>query len=207
MRARLFVIVLAVAAATGLVLGAVASGSIGYHKPGEVAASQGAVHLLRQTASYEYNPFADPAAMLDAVDVSVVGKVDHLETAVVKDELDGQGALLVAIKPEEIWKGSPATESGLVYFAVPRPKNLDVATYETALPVGTEVVLFGVMHATATDFSSGDPGVTTYVPVPQGLFIAEPAAELENVWAEDAVSNEWADTNSIAELRNAALSD
>ncbi len=207
MRARLYVTVLSVAAATSLVVGTVISHGSDNHGPGEAAARQGVVYLLRQTASYEYKPFADQAAMLDAVDVSVVGKVDHLETAVVNDELDGQGALLVAIQPEELWKGSPATEAGLVYFAVPRPKNIEADVYRTALPAGTDVVLFGVVHPPATNFSSGDPGVTTYVPVPQGLYIDEPAAGLQNVWAEDLGSDGWPDTATIGELRDAALSD
>jgi hypothetical protein len=170
----------------------------------DATAKPGIVQILRQTASYEYTPYASPRAMRDAVDVAVVGIVEHVAAAVVRDELNGQGALVVALRPTEVWKGVPETRSGLVYFVVPRPNNVGVDVYRTALPKGSRVVMFGVDHAPATDFTTGDPGVTTYVPVPQGLFLYGPAG-LENVWAEEAASGDWAGTGSLAGLRAAVL--
>lgn len=102
--------------------------------------------------------------MLDHSTVAVVGRVHHLQTAIVRDEVDGRGALIVAIDPTEEWKGNAQAADGLVYFAVPRPKNLGLETYEQAMPAGTRIVFFGGIHEPATDFASGDPGVTTYVP-------------------------------------------
>jgi hypothetical protein len=170
----------------------------------DATAKPGIVQILRQTASYEYTPYASPRAMRDAVDVAVVGIVEHVAAAVVRDELNGQGALVVALRPTEVWKGVPETRSGLVYFVVPRPNNVGVDVYRTALPKGSRVVMFGVDHAPATDFTTGDPGVTTYVPVPQGLFLYGPAG-LENVWAEEAASGDWSGTGSLAGLRAAVL--
>jgi hypothetical protein len=154
--------------------------------------------------SYEFAPYAGPAEMLDHSTVAVVGRVHHLQTAIVRDELDGRGALIVAIEPTEEWKGNAQAADGLVYFAVPRPKNLGLEAYEQAVPAGTEVVLFGGIHGPATDFASGDPGVTTYVPNPQGLFFAQRGSGLENVWAEDLM-HEWGDVHDLGSLRNATL--
>lgn len=160
------------------------------------------VQLLRQTMHYEYTPFATPRAMRDAVDVALVGTVEEISLAVVQDELNGQGALIVALRPSEVWKGKPAKRGDLVYFALPRPKNLGLDVYSTALPKGSQVALFGEHHPPATTFTSGDPGVTTYIPVPQGLFLYSPRG-LENVWAEEAPAGEWADTVTLAGLRAA----
>ena len=170
----------------------------------DAAANPGIVQMLRQTVSYEYTPYASPRAMRKAVDVAVVGTVDHIAAAVIRDELDGQGALVIALRPTEIWKGVPETRSGLVYFVVPRPKNVGVDVYRTALPKGSRIAMFGVDHPPATDFATGDPGVTAYVPVPQGLFLYG-SAGLENVWAEEAASGGWVGTGSLAGLRAAVL--
>jgi hypothetical protein len=199
MRMRAFATVACVVLAT-LTAGCASNGA----DSTEAAARPEIVQMLRQTASYEYTPYASPRAMRDAVDVAVVGTVDHVAAAVVRDELNGQGALVVALRPTEVWKGMPETRSGLVYFVVPRPNNRGVGVYRTALPKGSQVAMFGVDHPPATDFTTGDPGVTTYIPVPQGLFLYGPAG-LENVWAEEAVGGDWADTHSLAGLRATVL--
>ncbi|NUT35334.1 MAG: hypothetical protein HOV79_19955 [Hamadaea sp.] len=160
------------------------------------------VQLLRQTMHFEYTPYANPAAMRDAVDVAVLGTVEDITLAVVADELNGQGALVVALRPTEVWKGKPAKRGDLLYFVLPRPKNLGIDVYDTALPTGSQVALFGVDHPPATQFTSGDPGVTTYVPVPQGLFLYGPSG-LENVWSEEAPAGEWAGTRTLDGLRDA----
>ena len=169
------------------------------------AASPGFVEMLRVTSSYSYIPYADPKAMLDGVDVAFVGTVQNLSTAVVADELDGQGALLVGLKPAELWKGTPETKDGLVYISLPRPKNVDLSTYEAAVPIGTEFVVFGLDHPPSTRFATGDPGVTAYVPEPQGLYVADPPSKLINVWADDVTSSEWANIDSVDDLRAAVL--
>lgn len=143
--------------------------------------------------------------MLDGVDLVFVGTVQDLSTAVVADELDGQGALLVGLRPEEVWKGTPETKDGLVYVSLPRPKNVELSTYEAALPAGTEFVFFGVVHPPSTRFATGDPGVTAYVPEAQGLYVAEPPSKLTNVWADDITTSEWASLDSVEDLRRAAL--
>ncbi len=134
----------------------------------------------------------------------VVGRVHHLQAAVVKDEIDGRGALIVAIEPTEHWKGNARAADGLVYFALPRPKNLGTDAYEKAMPAGTEVVLFAGVHGPSTDFISGDPGVTTYVPDPQGLFVAEPGQRIENVWAQET-SQAWGNVDDLDSLRSATI--
>ena len=166
---------------------------------------RGIVHLLRDTTSFRYTPYASPSAMLADVDIVVVGQVDHVATAIVADELDGTGALVVAVRPTEVWKGQPANKSGLIHFAVSRPKNLGLDVYKPALPAGTQVILFGVDHPPSTNFSSGDPGVATYTPVPQGLFLPDKVGELQNVWGQDTIGDEWAGTESLVGLRAAAL--
>src|SRR4029453_8410773 len=128
MRMRAFATVASVVLAT-LTAGCASNGA----DSTEAAARPEIVQMLRQTASYEYTPYASPRAMRDAVDVAVVGTVDHVAAAVVRDELNGQGALVVALRPTEVWKGMPETRSGLVYF-VARPNNIGVGVYRTALP-------------------------------------------------------------------------
>lgn len=172
----------------------------------EVAGARpGFVEMLRLTSSYSYVPYVDPKAMLDGVDVVFVGTVQNLSTAVVADELDGQGALLVGLRPAEMWKGAPETKGGLVYISLPRPKNVELSTYEAALPLGAEFVVFGVDHPPSTRFATGDPGVTAYVPEPQGLYVAEPPSKLTSVWADDITTSAWANVDSVEDLRAAAL--
>ncbi len=192
--------------AVGLLAAALLAGCSSGAREAEVAGTRpDFVQMLRQTSSYSYVPYVDPGAMLDGVDVVFVGTVQDLSTAVVADELDGQGALLVGLRPEEVWKGSPDTKDGLVYVSLPRPKNVELSTYEAALPAGTEFVVFGIVHPPSTRFSSGGPGVTAYVPEAQGLYVAERPSKLTNVWADDITSSEWAGLDSIEDLRKAAL--
>lgn len=183
MRARVLVSTLLAAVIIGFALGLVPVGRDSGAGPPHAAPPTSVTALLRQTSSYEYTPYSGPAEMLAQSAVVVVGRVHHLQAAVVKDEIDGRGALIVAIEPTEHWKGNARAADGLVYFALPRPKNLGTDAYEKAMPAGTEVVLFAGVHGPSTDFISGDPGVTTYVPDPQGLFVAEPGQRIENVWA------------------------
>lgn len=110
----------------------------------------------------------------------------------------------MAIEPTEHWKGNARAADGLVYFALPRPKNLGTDAYEKAMPAGTEVVLFAGVHGPSTDFISGDPGVTTYVPDPQGLFVAEPGQRIENVWAQET-SQAWGNVDDLDSLRSATI--
>lgn len=204
MRTRAYVLVLVTAVVVGVALGLVRGHGESEPAASEAALPKSGLELLRQTMSYEYKPYAGPAEMLDHSAVAVVGRVHHLQTAIVKDKLDGSGALIVAIDPTEEWKGDARAADRLVYFVLPRPKNLGLKTYEQAMPAGTEIVLFGGIHGPSTDFTSGDPGVTTYVPDPQGLFIAQADSTLENVWAEE-LTDELGDVYDLESLRDATL--
>jgi hypothetical protein len=204
MRSRVLVAVLMAAVVVGMALGLAPANRDSDLGVERAAVPNSVTSLLRQTSSYEYTPYSGPAEMLDQSDVAVVGRVHHLQAAVVKDEIDGRGALVVALDPTEEWKGTGRAHDGFVYFALPRPNNLGVGAYRQVMPAGTEVVLFGGVHTPSTDFVSGDPGVTTYVPDPQGLFIAEPGAEIENVWANE-VAQAWGDIGDLDSLRTATL--
>lgn len=204
MRARLLVSLALAAVVVGVVLGLARDVRDGEAAAERAAVPSSAAALLRQTVSYEYTPYSGPAEMLDQSAVAVVGRVHHLQAAVVKDAVDGRGALVVALEPTEQWKGDGRAADGLVYFSLPRPKNLGVGAYQRIMPAGTEVVLFGGVHAPSTDFVSGGPGVTTYVPDPQGLFVGQPGARIENVWAAE-VSRAWGDVDDVASLRRSAL--
>lgn len=204
MRPRLFVSVLVAAVVIGVAFGPVRDGRDSEPGARKAVVPKSLTAILRQTSSYEYTPYAGPAEMLDNSAVAVVGRVHHLQTAIVKDEVDGRGALIVAIDTTERWKGNANAPDGLVYFVLPRPKNLGLETYEQAMPAGTEIVLFGGVHPPSTDFASGDPGVTTYVPDPQGLFVARPGSRIENVWAEE-VTHEWGSVDDLDSLRKATL--
>ncbi len=161
------------------------------------------VSLLQQTTSYSFIAYPDPAAMLQDVDLAVVGAVTSVDAAMVADELDGQGAVIVGLETTEVWKDDPERAKGPVYFWFLRPKEFDIGMYREALPPGTEVILFGWEVADRVKFSSGAPDATIYDAAPQGLYLPVPADGLVNVWGEDIKDADWAGINTVGDLRKA----
>jgi hypothetical protein len=161
------------------------------------------VRLMRQTTSYEYEPYASPRAMLKDVDIALVGTVVSIKSALIADELNGQGAVIIGLQPRKIWKDDTARSGEVVYYYIQRPKNLGAAVYQRGLPAGTEVALFGFDAAKLVKFTQGDPGHTTYTPAPQGFLISGSDRGLVNVWAEGIESSGWKDIRSMADLEAA----
>ncbi|GAA2431556.1 hypothetical protein GCM10010191_51710 [Actinomadura vinacea] len=158
---------------------------------------------MRKTTSFEYEPYASPRAMLKHVDIALVGTVVSVKPALIADELDGQGAVIVGLRPREMWKDAPARSGEVVYYYFDRPKNLAIGVYQRGLPVGTEISLFGFDAAKLVRFAQGDPGHRTYTPVPQGHLISGHDTGLVNVWAEDIASSGWKNIRSVADLKAA----
>ncbi len=161
------------------------------------------VSLLQQTTSYSFIAYPNPAAMLREVDLAVVGTVSSVDAAMIADELDGQGAVIVGLETTEVWKDDPDRTGEIVYYWFHRPKDFDVGMYRAALPLGTEVVLFGFDMNSRTRFSSGAPNATVYDPAPQGLYLPVQGDGLVNVWGEHIEDADWAGIRTVEDLRKA----
>lgn len=172
-------------------------------KAADVHSTSDLVRLMRQTTSFEYDPYATPRAMLKDVDIALVGTVASVRPAIIDDELDGQGAVIVGLQPREIWKDDSGRSGKVVYYYFQRPKNLGISVYQRGLPIGTEVSLFGFDAANLVKFAHGGLGHTTYAPAPQGHLITAGSTGLVNVWAEDAHSDSWKNIHSVADLKAA----
>lgn len=169
----------------------------GVHSTGDL------VRLMRQTTSFEYDPYATPRAMLKDVDIALVGTVVSVRPAIIDDELDGQGAVIVGLQPREIWKDDGGRSGKVVFYYFQRPKNLGISVYQRGLPVGTEVSLFGFDAANLVKFAHGGLGHTTYAPAPQGHLITDGGTGLVNVWAEDHHTDSWKNIRNVADLKAA----
>lgn len=158
--------------------------------------------LLLGCVIYEYEPFAHPSELMASADITVVGDVVSVDSANIGDDLEGQGAAIVGLRPTEWWRDDPDRTGDTVYFALQRPKNFDAEIYRYALPLGTRVVLFGHdMHQT---FTEGDPGATVYDPGPQGLLIDYTFDRSVKVCsAVDVAASEWPEIKSVDDLRAA----
>lgn len=171
--------------------------------PADVRDTGDLVRLMRLTTHYEYEPYASPRAMLKKVDVALVGTVVSVKPALIADELDGQGAIIVGLRPKEIWKDDSGRTGDVVHYYIQRPKNLGADVYRAGLPTGTEVALFGFDAANLAKFSKGDPGGKTYAAAPQGLMIADRDAELINVWGAEGESAPWKKIHTVKDLKAA----
>lgn len=157
------------------------------------------VQMIRSTVSYSYIPYADPTAMLKAVDVAAVGSVVSVEPALIADPMENYGAVLVGLRPIEMWKEDPSRTGDVVYFYFERPTNLEVSPYREGLPIDAEVAFFGFDWTDEVTFAEGDPGGRVYVAAPQGLFVPEGDERLLNVWGDD----HWPEIITIDDLRAA----
>jgi hypothetical protein len=155
---------------------------------------------VRETVHFQFIPFKDPGDMLRRVDVAVVGTVASVDRAAIVDELDGQGAALVAVQPQEVWKRSSAASSGLVYYLLNWPKDDSIDPIKQALPEGSKVVLFGSNIAGRIKLGEGRPGGTVYEPVPEGLWLEAERDGIANVWGEESTSK-WTTISTVEELR------
>lgn len=139
--------------------------------------------------------------MLEAVQLVLVGHVVSVEAAVLKDEFDGQGAIVVGLEPEEVWKSSEKSASSTVtYYMFPRPKNIGVEKYRDGLESSNRVVIFADVSDVA--FLEGGPpkDKRTYETAWQGMFI-EADGRLINV--RESGEEGWPDIDSFEELRTA----
>lgn len=162
------------------------------------------IELLRATVSYAYVPFPSPAAQLVEADVALVGKVVSVEGTLLAAELEPRGAVIVGLRPVDVWKENRAATGEVVYYWFDRPKNLDESIYQEALPIGTPVVMFGV------DSSLSDENLTTkqrivYTPLPQGLYLPTPDGSIENVWGHEEQPLAWRGLTTVALLKAATL--
>lgn len=171
----------------------------------EVHSTTDLVKLLRQTASYNYEPYDSPTAMLNTVDIALVGRVASVDPAMLNGEMEDHGAVVVGLDPTEVWKDDPNQSGEVVHFYFPRPKNVDIELYREGLPTGTQVVLFGTAITDDIEsFAEGDPGGIVYAPDPQGYYIANAEDRLVSIWAEEITTNEhWPNIDSIDDLREA----
>lgn len=163
------------------------------------------VSLIRQTVSYDYEPFATPAALLDDAGISVLGRIDHVDGALVDDGVEETGAVIVALSVDETWKDDPARSSDLVYYLIRRPTNLDVSLYRQALSRGTRVTMFG--YQGVEELTEGDPGDVFYDPAPQGLIIEISPSETINVWGAEVDTAGWSGVDTISDLRAATVGE
>lgn len=163
------------------------------------------VKLLRQTQSFDYDPYPTPTAMLSAVDIALVGTVASVDAAMLNGEGENLGAVVVGLEPTEMWKDDPNRSGDVIHFYFSRPTNLDIELYRDGLPTGTQVVLFaGAVTDDIDSFAEGDPGGIVYGPTPQGYYIANADDRLVNIWADDiTTSGDWPNIDSIADLREA----
>jgi len=161
------------------------------------------VQVMRDTVSYSYVAYENPEEMLKAVDLAAVGTISSIEPAMVADELDGQGAVIVGIRVEEFWKDDPDRVGDTVYFWFLRPKEADIDEYRKSLPVGTELTMFGFDTAGRVKFSSGAPEATVYEPAPQGLWLPGKGTTLVNVWGSETRGPGWRGVDSLRNLRGA----
>lgn len=161
------------------------------------------VDLLRNTVAYSFKPFETVSQMLAAVDVAVIGKIVSVDMAMVGDESEPSGAAIVGIEPTREIKRAFGNAGDIVYYWIDRPANLGQEVYGDALPIGTEVVLFGLEIASTSDtrFLTPAPDLV-FAPVPQGLFLSAPGDPLVNVWGEDGTG--WSGLDSPEEVTRAA---
>lgn len=160
--------------------------------------------LLRNTVSYSYHPYETPNDMLEAADVVISGEIVSVDTALIADDLESAGAVIVGVRPSEEVKRTFGDPGDVVHYWIDRPKNLDAAVYQEALPLGTRVVLFGMETKTSSDTRFVTPVPSTvFTPDPQGLFLAAPGDELVSVWAGG--TGRWPESQSPQELLDEAV--
>ena len=167
----------------------------------EARSTNSVVRLIRDTSSARFEPYSTPTDMLEAVQLVLVGHVVSVEAAVLKDEFDGQGAIVVGLEPEEVWKSSEKSASSTVtYYMFPRPKNIGVEKYRDGLESSNRVVIFADVSDVA--FLEGGPpkDKRTYETAWQGMFI-EADGRLINV--RESGEEGWPDIYSFEELRTA----
>ncbi len=161
------------------------------------------ISLLRKTASYEFDAYSSPRAMLKDVELGAVASVQDLSEGVVADETGGRGVLLVTLQIDNFWKGKEYAPDSLVTLALPRPKNLGAEYYKDSWLSGSRLVVFATASSTSVKFLQRDPGRQTFEVVPQGLFIEVAPNELVSVWEDDEHS--WPESFTFKELRAATL--
>ena len=157
--------------------------------------------VVKSTAHFSYTAYKDPIEMLSKVDIAVVGTIKSVGRIIIDDELNDHGGALVTVEPREVWKRPPGL-TGPVYYLLNWPKASSLDPLESALPAGSEVVLFGESTVGRIKLGAGRPTGTVYEPVPEGLWLGTDAADIANVWGEDSQSA-WTAIDSVDELRRA----
>ena len=168
----------------------------------DVNSTADVVKLMRDTLTFDYEPYPTAGDMLEASDIALVGEVVSVDSALQQlEEGPPVGAVIVGLRPREMWKDDPARSGDVVYHWFNRPTNLDISLYQKGLPKGTEIVLFG--HDATDDVKFAESDVepdNNYTADPQGYFI-EVQDRLVNVWNEEATSSDWASISNIDDLR------
>lgn len=167
---------------------------------GRADPSAALVAHLRDTSSARYEPFETPKDMLSDADVAIMGEVVSVELAMIRNEFDGQGGVVVGVRPLEVWKEAKGEPAELTYFVVRRAKNVGVEPFRAGLPVGHNVAIFG--YTSDVQFIEGDPGQPILEPAPQGLFI-ETDAGLANVYAPG--DDGWPEIKTMKDLAASIL--
>lgn len=157
--------------------------------------------VVRSTAQLSYIAYEGPAEMLSKVDIAVVGTIKSVGRIIIDDELDDHGGALITVEPHEVWK-RPTGSTGPVYYLLNWPRESSLEQLESALPEGSEVVLFGESTAGRITLGAGRPTGTVYEPVPEGLWLSSDSGGISNVWGEYSTSP-WTAIDSVDELRRA----
>jgi hypothetical protein len=168
----------------------------------DVNSTADVVKLMRDTLTFDYEPYPAAGDMLEAVDIALVGEVVSVDSALQQLE-DGPpvGAVIVGLHPREMWKDDPSRSGDVVYHWFNRPTNLDISLYQKGLPEDTQIVLFGHDATDTVTFAESDVEFdNNYTVDPQGYFI-EVHDRLVNVWNEDTASSDWAGISNIDDLR------
>lgn len=164
--------------------------------------------VMNKTYSADYDPIASPKVAASAADVVVKGRIVSV-TDGRSVSLDGDAPdhyVTFAVEPERLIQEDPGRVGTLVYFELPRPDNLSPETFSSAMPVGTQVALFGYRVDETTGAVSGqyegrEPGSTLYRPDSQGLFSQSPGGAMESVLEPlGDMSRSWRKLDSLQEL-------
>lgn len=152
--------------------------------PSSSITQSGSFEFIRSTVSFDFSPAASPAAVEENVDLALSGEVTALEPALIQDDVEQIGAVLVSLKPQSVWKADGTATPSQVQFLLRRPTNVGVGQFEAELPVGSQMALLGYtsnLKVVGRPTSAGP----VFEPDPQGFLVESQSGGLVNVWGED----------------------
>lgn len=159
--------------------------------------------LVQGAVSFDYDPSASPADLLDKADLVVVGEIESVVAGrTLPYGRNNRQVNLVVLVDDTISGTLPAAAEGRVYVELTLGSHQEVADFQQARPTGRVLLFLG--DRTFLDGVSGETGRPVgqpiYAPHPEGLLIESSDGLVGGLVAIDDLRPGWGAPDSIDEV-------